>query len=98
MFVVTGYVLSMCVLAAGDQTSPVAESLKRDFPKLEFQSVQPTKVAEVYEVIAGMNVLYYNPKNGVILFGDMFSKDWKNQTAEKRSMMTAGFKEIQLDK
>jgi thiol:disulfide interchange protein DsbC len=53
----------------------------------------------VYEVVAGTNVLYYNPKKGVILFGEMFSKDWKNQTADKRSMLTAGvFKEIQLDK
>jgi thiol:disulfide interchange protein DsbC len=98
MFVIAGFVLSMSYLAAGNETSPVAESLKRDFPKLEFQSVQPTKVDGVYEVVAGMNVLYYNPKNGVILFGEMFSKDWKNQTAEKRSMLTAGiFKEIQLD-
>ncbi len=33
------------------------------------------------------NVLYYSPKNGVVLFGEMFSKDWKNQTDEKRSMI-----------
>ncbi len=97
--VVMGFVLSTSVLAAGNQSFSVADSLKRDFPKLEFQSVQPTKVDGVYEVVAGSNVLYYNPKNGVILFGEMFSKDWKNQTADKRSMLTAGiFKEIQLDK
>lgn len=99
VFVVAGFVLSMSFPAAGDQTSSVAESLKRDFPKLEFQSVQPTKVDGMYEIVAGMNVLYYNPKNGLILFGEIFSKDWKNQTAEKRSMLTAGiFKEIHLDK
>ncbi len=79
--------------------SAVAQSLKREFPKLEFQSIRQTGEGGLYEVVAGVNVLYYDPKSGVILFGELFSRDWKNQTASERSKLLAvAFKDGQFDK
>jgi thiol:disulfide interchange protein DsbC len=98
LFVIIGVLLSTSVFAAGSTKSPVAEALSKDFPKLQFQSIEPTGVDGLFEVVAGTNVLYYNPKNGVIIFGELFSKDWRNQTAGTRSkLMAAAFKDTRLD-
>ncbi len=79
--------------------SPVARTLLKDFPKLEFKSINPIGVDGLYEVIAGSNVLYYSPKDGVIIFGEMFGKDWKSRTSETRSrLMSTAFQEIKFDR
>jgi len=98
LFVICGVFLYSTVFAAGSTGSPVDAALARDFPKLQFESIQPTEVDGLFEVVAGANVLYYSPKKGVILFGELFSKDWRNQTAGARSrLMAAVFKEVQFD-
>ena len=97
LFIVFGIVICTNIFAEGN-ASPVAKALKRDFPKLEFKSVEPSEVDGLYEVVAGSNVLYYNPKDGVVLFGEMFTRDWKNRTDETRSrLMASAFKNTEFD-
>ena len=97
VFFMSWVVLCGTVMAEGSGASAAAEALRKDFPKLEFRSIEPTGVKGLYEVIAGTNVLYYSPKSGVIFFGEMFSKDWKNQTAGTRSkLMAEAFKDVKL--
>ncbi len=97
LIVVFGMVLCTNIFAEGN-ASPVAEALKRDFPKLEFKSVEPTELDGLYEVVAGSNVLYYSPKDGVVLFGEMFTRDWKNRTDQTRSrLMASAFKNTEFD-
>ncbi len=97
VFFMSGVVLCGNAGAEGSTTS-AAEALRKDFPKLEFKSIEPTGVNGLYEVVAGTNVLYYSPKSGVIFFGEMFTKDWKNQTAVTRSkLMAEAFKDVKLD-
>jgi thiol:disulfide interchange protein DsbC len=97
LFSVFGIVLCTNIFAEGN-ASPVVDAIKRDFPRLEFKSVEPTEVDGLYEVVAGSNVLYYSPKDGVVLFGEMFTRDWKNKTDEMRSrLMTSAFKNTEFD-
>jgi len=98
LLLITGIFLCGNVLAEGGAVSAAADSLKKDFPKLEFKSVEPTSVDGLYEVVAGTNVLYYTPKNGVIFFGEIFSKDWNNQTTRTRSkLMAEAFRDAKID-
>lgn len=98
MFLIAGVYLCSNVMAEGSAVSAAADSLKKDFPRLEFKSIEQTGVDGLYEVVAGTNVLYYTPKNGVIFFGEMFSKDWKNQTTRTRSkLMAEAFGDAKID-
>ncbi len=99
LFLMSGLFLCTDVEAEGNAASPAAQALMRDFPKLEFTSISPTGVDGLYEVVAGTNVLYYSPGNGVILFGELFGRDWKSRTAGTRSrLMSAAFHDVRFER
>jgi thiol:disulfide interchange protein DsbC len=58
------------------------EKFKKDFPKNNFESITPTAIKGVYEVYAGNQIYYYMPKDDVILYGSLISKDGVNITRE----------------
>jgi thiol:disulfide interchange protein DsbC len=68
--------------------SPV-ENFKKDFPKNNFESITPTAIKEVYEVYTGNQIYYYMPKDGVILYGSLITKDGINITRESYLKKTA---------
>ena len=61
---------------------PVAEKFKKSFPKNNFESITPTAIKGVYEVYTGNQIYYYMPKDDVILYGSLISKDGINITRE----------------
>ena len=77
------FLFPTCVFAkkATSVVSPI-ENFKKDFPKNNFESITPTAIKEVYEVYTGNQIYYYMPKDGVILYGSIISKDGVNITQE----------------
>jgi len=66
---------------------------------MEFKSIRPSGIEGVYEVTAGSTVLYYSPKNGDLLIGEIFNKQGENLTAKSRDRLLSEFiKELPLDK
>jgi thiol:disulfide interchange protein DsbC len=61
---------------------PVTEKFKKSFPKNNFESITPTAIKGVYEVYTGNQIYYYMPKDDVILYGSLISKDGINITRE----------------
>jgi thiol:disulfide interchange protein DsbC len=61
---------------------PVAEKFKKSFPKNNFESITPTAIKGVYEVYTGNQIYYYMPKDDVIIYGPLISKDGVNITRE----------------
>jgi len=61
--------------------SPV-EKFKEDFPKNNFESITPTAIKGIYEVYTGNQIYYYMPKDDVILYGSLISKNGVNITRE----------------
>jgi thiol:disulfide interchange protein DsbC len=86
--------------------SDVEESLKTNYPGLKYDSVAPSPVAGLYEVVAGKMIVYYAPKEAIVFAGQMFDKTNKNITAERMQELLARFdkevvrkaKELPLDK
>ena len=68
--------------------SPV-EKFKEDFPKNNFESITPTAIKGIYEVYTGNQIYYYMPKDDVILYGSLISKDGINITRESYLKKTA---------
>jgi len=66
------------------ETDP-AKTLKANFPKLTVDSIKPSPVKGLYEVVSGGNVLYYDPAGNHIIFGEVWSGQGKNLTADART-------------
>lgn len=71
--------------------SEVEKSLKTNFPDLGFESVTPSPVAGLYEVVAAKMIYYYAPREGLLIAGQIFDKTKRNLTAEKIQEVRARF-------
>ena len=58
------------------------DKFKKSFPKNNFESITPTAINGVYEVYTGNQIYYYMPKDDVIIYGPLISKDGVNITRE----------------
>lgn len=74
-------------------------ALKKAFPQLKFDSIAPTDIAGFYEVTAGENVFYYLQDKDYLFVGNIYNRQGKNLTAERRAEMSAkAVKSLPLDK
>jgi thiol:disulfide interchange protein DsbC len=82
------------------------ESLKKNFPAIAVDSVTPSNINGLYEVIAGRQIFYYAPDAECIVGGPIIMKGGRNLTEEKNqaleqkrlSAMAQKLKELPLDK
>ncbi len=82
------------------------ESLKKNFPTIAVDSVTPSNIPGLYEVIAGQQIFYYAPDAECIVGGPIVMKGGRNLTDEKFQAMeqkrlseiAKKLKDIQLDK
>ena len=90
--------LSAVSFASGDAVKPEA-ALRASFPQLQFDSISPSEITGLYEVVSGQNILYYYPAKDLMVSGDIFGKDLKNHTAERKGALAAKLvKDLPLDK
>lgn len=99
---VTGLLVSTAANTAwamgGSMDEVNREKLKTTFPNLHITDFSETPVPGVYEVLAGEQIFYFSPQ-GYLFFGELWSKDGRNLTADKREDLLAGvIKELPLDK
>lgn len=80
------FLLPICVFSAD---TPIADKFKKSFPKNNFVSITPSTIKGVYEVYTGNQIYYYMPKDDVILYGSLITKDGKNLTRESNSKKIA---------
>jgi thiol:disulfide interchange protein DsbC len=87
-------------LAVDDQApQKIVDTLKKTYPKLEFQQVFTSPVAGLYEVAAGGKVLYFAPETGHMLAGELWTKDGVNLSKERvGKLMGEKLKLLPLDK
>jgi thiol:disulfide interchange protein DsbC len=84
--------------ASGDAVK-VDSSLRAAFPQVQFDSITPSEIPGLYEVVSGQNILYYYPAKDLIVAGDIFGKDLKNHTAERKGGLAAKLvRDFPLDK
>lgn len=64
-------------LAHADDSSDLATKLTRMYPATQFDSVKPSPLPGLYEVVLGENIAYVEPTGRYFLFGRLF--DMPNQ-------------------
>lgn len=86
------------IASANENLKPEEESLKKNFPNLRVDNVKESPIKGLFEIVAGNQVFYFSP-DGYLMFGELWSKDGKNLTAEMREKVLAEkVKSIPLDK
>lgn len=75
------------------------ESLKKNFPDVPFQSISPSEVKGLYEVVVSGRILYYSPEAEKIIVGEIISKERRNLTRERQQLLMASLlKELPLER
>ncbi len=90
-------VASSC-LAAQSETR-VRQALAKTFPGMKVGEIRGSDIPGLYEVEAGSNVIYFYPEKGLLVFGEIWTKDGRDVTSEKRAKLAAArLKDVPLDK
>lgn len=87
-------------LAAYGFAETVEETLKKTFPNFRFDSINPTDIKGLYEVVLGGEIAYFAPEAGyLILFGQIIGKDGINVTENRKiGMFLTKAKNLSLEK
>jgi thiol:disulfide interchange protein DsbC len=91
--------VALCWAQAGLAETDVAQALKAAFPEFKYDSISPSPVKGLYEVVSGQRVGYFAPEEGIFIVGSMIDKSGKNLTAERMNELIAqNVKGLPLDK
>ena len=75
------------------------ESFRNSFPDVPLESVTPTDIPGIYEIVAGGRVFYYAPGSEYLIFGEIVTKEKKNLTqARNNELKGRRFKDLPLEK
>jgi len=67
------------------QSGDPGASLKKSFPGLKFERIQPSAIKGLYEVTAGNQIFYYSPESEILMAGEMMTRDGRNLTHERKA-------------
>jgi thiol:disulfide interchange protein DsbC len=100
-FAISIFIAAMTVsLSFATEDEPaVRQALSKFQPNLNVGEVRKTDIPGLYELEVGPNIIYFYPDKGLILFGEIWTKDGKSLTAARREQLAAKrVKDIPLDK
>ncbi len=96
--------LTLCVLmvimtGAPLQAATPEESFRKSFPDIPPESVSPTDIPGLYEIVAGGRIVYYAPGPDYVIIGEILTKEKKNLTqARNTEIQGKKFKDLPLEK
>jgi len=90
--------LSVLGFAAYGLADPVEEVLKKAYPNLKFDAMNPTEIKGIYEVVGGLNVAYFAPETGHLIMGEIFDKTGSVTARRKNEILFAKLKNLPLEK
>jgi thiol:disulfide interchange protein DsbC len=74
---------------AGSCGDDAKSALRNAYPNFAFKEVNPSPINDLCEVVSEKNTLYFAPTSGHLVFGEIWSKEGKNFTAERQGERTA---------
>jgi thiol:disulfide interchange protein DsbC len=89
--VVTFFVLAGLQLTAGAASLAVKPetAFRKAFPQLKVDSFGDSLIKGMYEVTSGSNIFYFFPEKDLLIVGDIYTKEGKNLTGEKKQELKA---------
>jgi thiol:disulfide interchange protein DsbC len=65
------------------------ESFRKSFPDIPLESIKPTNMPGIYEIVANGRVAYYAPGPRYLILGDIITEGKKNLTEERNAEILA---------
>ena len=97
--VVVGMALAVFFATGGFCAEPYKDAFKKAFPQIPFDSMKPTGVKGLYEVVKGVEIIYFFEEQGLLFVGEIVDKSGKSLTEERKGeMLVANVKKMPLDK
>lgn len=59
------------------------ESLKKDFPRIKYESLRPFDIPGIYEGNTDNEIFYYVPEKGYLIIGEIITRDGHSLTRER---------------
>jgi thiol:disulfide interchange protein DsbC len=90
----------LCILltAAPARSASPEESFRKSFPNLRADSIRPSGIDGLYEIVSGTRVLYYAPGPEYLLYGPIISREGKNLTEDRvQEIIGKGLKSLPLE-
>ena len=89
--------VSLCL--ATDNETEVRQTLSKTYPNIRVGDIRNSDIPGLYEVEIGPNLVYFYPDKGLMVFGEIWTKEGKSLTAARREQLAAKrMGEIPLDK
>jgi thiol:disulfide interchange protein DsbC len=99
--VICAFCFTVCLFAAQAAFClPPEESLKNNFPKIKVKTINPTQINGIYEVVTTTGeIIYYSPQAECVISGNIFTKDMKNITYERKmELLAQKMKKVPMEK
>jgi thiol:disulfide interchange protein DsbC len=98
MSAIMAAVLASSCLAVQSETE-VRQILAKTYPGIKVGEIRSSDIPGLYEIEAGSNIIYFYPEKGLLVFGEIWTRDGRNITAEKRTQLAAAkLKDVPLEK
>ena len=81
-----------------EETSSIRNQIVKSYPKIDVYSIEDSTVPGLFAVSTGENVIYYNPKTGSMVFGEIWNSQGVNETQKVRDRLGAAAKQQQQQK
>lgn len=97
-------IVSMAVSIQAKEQENVKQAITakiKEIASINVEAVEKSPIEGIYEIVAnkGSIVFYYAPKSELIIFGEIYDKNKKSLTQEKRDQLQAKkITDIPLDK
>ena len=78
-----GAIAATTPAAPKEAPAAVIEAFKSTYKNAEFDAIRPSEVDGIYEVYSGGRILYFVPKENILIFGEMYSSGGQSLTQAK---------------
>ena len=84
---------------AMEEEGAIRQALSQSYPNMKIGEIRKTDITGLYELEIGPNLLYFYPEKSLVVFGELWTKEGKSLTAERREQLAAKrVKDIPLEK
>jgi thiol:disulfide interchange protein DsbC len=91
--------LCIVLTASSVRAASPEESFRKSYPNLRADSIRPSGVQGLYEVVSGSRILYYVPGPEYLIYGPMMTREGRNLTEERvAEILEQGLKKVPLEK
>lgn len=89
--------LQLSAAAAALAVKPEA-AFSKAFPQLKVDSIVDSQIKGLYEITSGVNIFYFFPEKDLLIVGDIYTKEGKNLTGDKKQELKAKSQAQIIDK